>query len=287
MDISDPLGASASLPRHVQPLAGELWPKHVERSRELTPLYVQRYAGPRLSTHSTSHAFWELTFVFAGQGRLTGDSPRAMHKNRCLIIPPHVEHGEWADQSVDTLWIGFSGRHTRRWVGDHVRAIDDAGLAWLVEEIWSLTRTSRRGIGPELEGWLKLILARVTEPAQEGRGDWATRLLAYMHRHLHERLTVPAMAAVMGCSEGYLHRRCRKEIGQTPARCLRRMRIDNATELLQQTSLSIREVGVRCGFPDPLHFSREYRRTMGRPPSEARQMLQAARCRSSVVRPAS
>jgi len=30
------------------------------RSQELTPLYIERYLGPRQSTRISSHAFWEL-----------------------------------------------------------------------------------------------------------------------------------------------------------------------------------------------------------------------------------
>jgi len=66
-------------------------------------------------------------------------------------------------------------------------------------------------------------------------------------------------------------------------------KLDAADRLLrEQPRLPVKLVAARCGFDDPLYFSRLYRRRRGRPPSAARD---AAACsgaagKSTPVRPA-
>ena len=51
-------------------LPPSLWPKSgpLQRSRELTTLYVERYTGPRLNQSPYYHPFWEMSTVVRGQG---------------------------------------------------------------------------------------------------------------------------------------------------------------------------------------------------------------------------
>ena len=51
------------------------------------------------------------------------------------------------------------------------------------------------------------------------------------------------------------------------------LRLQLATALLTRTNLIIKEVAQRCGFEDPLYFSRRYKMAFGRPPSTVRKDL--------------
>ena len=55
-------------------------------------------------------------------------------------------------------------------------------------------------------------------------------------------------------------------LGTTPLAHYRALRLRHARSLLAQTDLSVREIGLACGFASLEHFSRSYRRLFGRPP---------------------
>lgn len=50
-----------------------------------------------------------------------------------------------------------------------------------------------------------------------------------------------------------------------------RVRNEEAARLLRETELSVTEVGYVCGFADSAHFSRSFKKRLGRPPSEYRR----------------
>jgi AraC-like DNA-binding protein len=74
------------------------------------------------------------------------------------------------------------------------------------------------------------------------------------------------LADELGCSLAHLRRTWRQRHGSSPERWLRRIRLQHARHLLGDPRLAIGAVARRCGFADPLHFSRLFRHAYGRSP---------------------
>jgi len=72
-------------------------------------------------------------------------------------------------------------------------------------------------------------------------------------------------------SRSNLMRIFRKATGQAPIEYLVRLRIQKAIELLRSTDRSITEISFETGFNDSNYFSRQFRKTVGRPPSAFRK----------------
>ena len=53
-------------------------------------------------------------------------------------------------------------------------------------------------------------------------------------------------------------------------RYLREVRLERARELLMQNGARAGEVGALVGFESPAHFTREFKRRFGEPPSQLR-----------------
>ncbi|MCX5494490.1 AraC family transcriptional regulator [Kaistia dalseonensis] len=82
--------------------------------------------------------------------------------------------------------------------------------------------------------------------------------------------TIADMARLATLSPSQYHRLFKQHFGSSPITWLRHERISRACRLLADRSLSVAEVGRRCGYTDPYHFSRDFRRLIGSSPSRFR-----------------
>lgn len=94
---------------------------------------------------------------------------------------------------------------------------------------------------------------------------------ALMEANLEEPLSLDEIAKLVGVSRRQIERLFKRYVGEVPTKYYLDMRLRRARSLLLQTSLSIMEVAVACGFQSPPHFSKCYRDLFGHTPSAERQ----------------
>lgn len=83
--------------------------------------------------------------------------------------------------------------------------------------------------------------------------------------------SVSSLAVSLGIHRSQLARSFKAQTGLTISDFLRNVRIEKAIELLENTNLSMVEIALSCGFSDQSHFSRTFRRTTSKSPSEWRR----------------
>lgn len=96
-----------------------------------------------------------------------------------------------------------------------------------------------------------------------------------MEANIEEPIELNELAALAGTSRRQLERLFLKHLGCTPSRYYLRVRLNRARRLLRQTSCSIVDIASMCGFVSATHFSRCYRKTMGRAPRQERHEVWA------------
>lgn len=94
--------------------------------------------------------------------------------------------------------------------------------------------------------------------------------IAQMETSLEEPRSLSEIAAEVGISKRQLERLFRTYLGRSPARYYAELRLRRARALLEQTSMSITDVGIACGFVSASHFSRSYREYFGKSPRQSR-----------------
>src|SRR3546814_3488786 len=92
-----------------------------------------------------------------------------------------------------------------------------------------------------------------------------------MEAHLEEPLARAELARRAGLSSRQLERLFRRYLGRTPTRYYLELRLHRARALLTQTSMSILNVALACGFVSASHFSKCYREFFNKMPREERQ----------------
>ena len=106
-----------------------------------------------------------------------------------------------------------------------------------------------------------------------------TGLIHYMSAHLHGRVTRAQLAREAHLQPNYLDRVFRSAYGLAPMRMLRRLRMQRARHLLENTGETVETIAADCGFGDASRFTRAFRAEFGEPPGRYRQGVKSARTR--------
>ena len=113
--------------------------------------------------------------------------------------------------------------------------------------------------------WSPLLRAQ-----READGPYAD-LIAWIEKHLPERLGVPILARRAGQSVRGFYRRFVAVTGQTPAHFVEALRLDRVRALLERP-LTMKEIARESGFSDPARMTRAFERRFGVKPSMFREM---------------
>ncbi len=106
------------------------------------------------------------------------------------------------------------------------------------------------------------------------RGDrLSDRMLAWLGQHFAEPLTLDQAAEVLRASTSAIAKALKRETGQSFVTHLHRLRLLEAKDLLANSALSIYQIADRCGYYDPSHFHRRFRREFAMGPRDFRKLL--------------
>lgn len=94
--------------------------------------------------------------------------------------------------------------------------------------------------------------------------------LELMENHIADPLEGAQLAQAVGLSLRQLERLFRERLARTPMQLYRAIRLDRARSLIRQSSLSLSEVALACGFSSNSHLSREYRKHFATTPAADR-----------------
>jgi len=131
------------------------------------------------------------------------------------------------------------------------------------------------GVAVDLLGAAIAHHADTAMPADSRRRTLATRIEAFIQRHLHDqRLTPRSIAAAHHISVGYLHRLFEPR-GATVAAWIRQQRLERARRDLTDLTLRgvpVHQIAARWGFSDHSTFTRAFRAAYGVPPRDYRHL---------------
>lgn len=99
------------------------------------------------------------------------------------------------------------------------------------------------------------------------------RAIEIMQGNIEEPVPIARLVEMVGISSRSLERKFRTYLGTTPNTYYRQLRLAQANNLLLNTTLSVREVGLACGFSEG--FSVLYKKFFGITPLEMRHRRKA------------
>ncbi len=98
-------------------------------------------------------------------------------------------------------------------------------------------------------------------------------VLEYARGHLDRKLEVADLAKRANLSVPRFHAEFKRLFGDSPLDYVRKMRLSKASDLLRSSSSSLEEIAQETGFCNQFHFSREFRKCYGYPPTAFRKNI--------------
>jgi transcriptional regulator GlxA family with amidase domain len=103
------------------------------------------------------------------------------------------------------------------------------------------------------------------------RDDLVLKAVALMEKAGEKHADMAAISGRLRLSMARLERLFKAEFGFGPAEYYRRMRMERARDLLAHSKMSVREVGLTCGYASFSAFVRAYKSVFGTTPGRARR----------------
>jgi AraC-like DNA-binding protein len=117
---------------------------------------------------------------------------------------------------------------------------------------------------------------RLRQMVQLGtQGSRAAKAVTWLRAHFHQPLKIAQLAAVAGMAESTLHRYFHALTGMSPIQYQKRLRLNQARNLMLGGGLDVGSVAFAVGYESATQFIREYRRLFGEPPLRDVKSLRA------------
>jgi AraC-like DNA-binding protein len=234
---------------------------------------------------------YQLIYISRGRGSFWSERSQAARvaAGTVILLFPGIRHRYRPDPATgwDEHWLGFAGDHAQRimsalfaaeqplhHVGPHaaIRAHFTASCA--------LARREAAGYREKVGVHILAILAELNllVPARplSTRGDEVRvrRACTQMIQNLAKPFDSARFAREQGMSHTSFRRHFRARMGISPIQYLLNLRLRRATQLLRQTTQPVKVIAQECGFDNPYHFSKQFRKRLGQSPSEIRRGTQ-------------
>lgn len=106
--------------------------------------------------------------------------------------------------------------------------------------------------------------------AKTAKDALVKRAILRMQQSIAVPVSIEEIAAQVGTGRRTLERKFQADLGRTPSKIFRDLRLDRALQKLRTTNDTIQEIGLATGFCDGTHFSRTMKAERGFTPTEFR-----------------
>lgn len=220
-----------------------------------------------------------LFLIQAGAMELTlNGTPTLATAGQTVIFDCREPYRYTASDGMEFTWLLFNGLNTRDFYrrillargGRHVFAPPAVPeIARLLDGLLSGCAADERpseAARSQLIHRLLCLLLLDEHGTAPDRSDRIAQAIRYMHRHLHEALTVQEVAAAVNLSQSHFSRAFKARTGYSPYEYIVLRRIDKAKYLLTSTQQTVSEVAYASGYNSEENFIHSFQKHVGIPP---------------------
>ncbi|WP_138493381.1 AraC family transcriptional regulator [Paenibacillus pinistramenti] len=231
-----------------------------------------------------------LIYCAEGEGRVSIDGVQHVLGSRQLIvIPADTPHSYWAESAAPwtIYWFHFNGEQAGSYaalLGGRPGPLtlspqDSEKFIALFHQCFDLLSTgeysvSRQILAMQTAAYAISSLGLLVDRAEEDRQmQYIHKAIHLMNLRLEQTLTLDEIAQYTQISKQHLNHLFKSEVGFAPVDYYLRLKMRRAGQLLDLTTLSVKEVCHSLGFKDPYYFSRLFHKIIGMSPTDYRNKL--------------
>ncbi len=269
---------------------------------DLNPTFLFTWKGTRYKPEEKyhSHDHIEMAFMMSGTGKYHIEGQiYDVKEGDLLIFNPGVKHQALVAEDSETptteFFIGFSEIQLKDLQKNYIPLPEPGNILHttgdLRQKLFKICSamdaekvSGARGRYFVLKAYLMQILVYVvraqSKPVETTQGYSfksvnkkyvVEQIVNYFEDHYSEQISLERIAENMYLSTFYISKIFKSETGDTPIRHLINIRLERAKEILEENpELSIKEVASKVGYEDVYHFSKQFKKHYGYPPSHVK-----------------
>ena len=250
--------------------------------QESDTLYVSAFGIERVG----QNAKWGLArrtegilhYVISGEGVFNG---HPVQENQGFYIPPSslAEYYPSEKDPWNYFWINVSPEFANRYIQPTVNA-DSNGifdydfkgkLMTIIDKIMSAN--SPMGSIESLAYAFSVLKLHTPQTEVSRSRQHVLRAKNYIENSLNQRISVYDVADAVSIHDRYLYSLFIQYEGISPKEYIIKRKIETASDLLENTGLSVMEIAAATGFPDVYSFSRLFKEKTGVSPTQYRKTV--------------
>jgi AraC-like DNA-binding protein len=239
--------------------------------------------------------------VYISQGRGLFESKRktktVVETGSVMLLFPGAWHRYRPDDDTgwEEHWLGFDGDVVRRWVKRGFFS-EDAPIyktshddRWLVlfSDLIAFIKLDPPALQQVMAGFAAQMLGllyaghQVALSGGEQASSIVQQAIARMRSDMTSNLEIKVLAEELNVGYSSFRHTFQQHTGSSPHRYLLELRLARARNLLEETSLNIKEIAQHAGFEDEHYFCRFFKQKTGCTPGQWRSRLKAKRSSKS------
>ena len=131
----------------------------------------------------------------------------------------------------------------------------------------------------EIKSRLLLFFKRVLQSGfilennTSGRNTTEKEMISYIQQNFTRKISLKEFGNQFHLSEKYISRYFKEHFHITISQYINHLRMEHARQLLQETTLPVTEVAMRCGYENVSYFIRRFKKMYGNPPLKYRNEI--------------
>lgn len=231
-----------------------------------------------------------IHYVDYGVGYLEIDGKKyRLEKGDGYVIKAsqHVKYYADPDEPWTTYWVGLSGNNLHQMLhgtilqnGSFFSFIKGGHAQLIIKEICDTTLQLNESIPSSY--WYKAKIYMLIDTIRKELSYQFTQELPsaknlaeiaydYINNNYMKQISIESISRYLGVSRSYFYKIFKQKYQVSPHQYLHDRRQTIAASLLLSTTLTIAEIAERCGYQDPLYFSKSFSTYYNESPTQFRK----------------
>ncbi|HEY8894826.1 MAG TPA: AraC family transcriptional regulator [Niastella sp.] len=216
-----------------------------------------------------------------------GDKKSEVGPNQFFLLPQNVEHayGSSDDNPWTIYWIHYGGEslpqlNSLQSVQKHFKPAYIKNSGEILTTFSKMYKALELGYSTDnlifanlcLPHFLSLFIynSKQTTVSSTDKMDCVDSAILYMQEHINENITLQELSSHYNYSASRFSSLFKQKTGYAPIDYFIQMKMQKASQQLDFTTSSVKDIALSMGFDDPYYFSKRFRKIIGLSPKQYR-----------------